>query len=445
MSSQSHVETCRFLAEANEIVEKGFCTASIVANEMKSMNESAIAAKRVFTYNPNSKTMHDLFPNYSPLITTISNLIDKNTKQISKEDSDPNAWVTLGHGYLVIGDFPNAFSAYARAQRILPNNSNIFFWYAIGIVYHHYNYKDHAQSCFNRVLPEGPKFPFYPDLLFRNAILARSNNKFGDALNYFEMSRQNPPNGLIDADILFQIAYTYQLMGKENEALSIYQSLYQAYPTSMAAAAQYAWFLYLNDGNRQKELLRSIIEEALKQEQDEPNLLILAARIAMKENNTESAYNYYKESIPYWSENPYFWCALGYLYFKNEQKQDAYVAFSRALYFKIDLEQAWLNMGLFHEQNNDQANAFQTYTNGKKQCEGSKEILRRINQLSKKTGRVLPQVVDVDDASFFEDAPKRFAASYISAVPILPSSLLGKDAEGLHFEDLSTFPKSLFA
>jgi glucose repression mediator protein len=442
----SHFEINKFLAEANETIEKGFSTAALVANEMKSMTESSNAAKRVFAYNPNSKAMHDLFPNYSILIQTITNLIDKNTKQISKPDADPNSWVTLGHGYLMIGDFPNAFSAYAQAQRNIPNNTNTFFWYAIGIVYHHYNYKDHAQSCFNRVLQEGSQFPYYADLSFRNAILARSNGKFDEALGHFKITRSNPPNGLCDADILFQIAHTYQLMGRKGEATSIYQSLYQTYPNLMVTVNQYAWSLFLNDWNRHKDLLNTIIGEALKQEPDEPNLLILSARIAMKENNTELAYNFYRESISYWSENPYFWCGLGYLYFKNDQSQDAYIAFRRALIIKNDIEQAWLNIGLYFEQNNDLVNALEAYKNGALNCERSRELQNRIVSLSsRKVGQILPQAVDVDDVNFFEDAPKKFASLYVSAVPVLPSSLLGKEAEGLKIEELSTFPKSLFA
>ena len=444
MSYQAnHFEINSFLAHANELIEKGFTIAAIVSNEMKAPNESAIAAKRVFTYNPNSKAMLDLFPKFSPLIQTISNLLDQNTKRISKEDPDPNCWVTLGHGYLVIGDFPNAFSAYARAQRVLPNNPDPFFWYAIGIVYHHYNYKEHANSCFSRVLTEGVEFPYYSDLIFRCAILARSNNNFSEAINFFNKSLQSPPNGLVEADILFQIGYTYQLMGNLNNANSIYQRLYIEYPQSIAATEQFVWFSYLNKLPNSSSQINQIIQTALQEHSDEPNLIILNARIAMKEGSTGLAYKYYKESIPYWSENPDFWCALGCLYYKNEQNADAIIAFQRALYLKGDLENAWLNLGLIYEPTNDQT-ALQVYTRAKQLCESSKELDKRIANLKRGVRTPTSQIIDVDDSCFFEDAPKKFASTYIYAVPILPATLFGKEAEGLSFDELSTFPKSLF-
>ena len=445
MSYQAHhYEINSFLADANELIEKGFTVAALVSNEMKATNESEIAAKRVFTYNPNSQSMLELFPKLAPLIQTISKLLDTNTQRISKEDPDPNCWVSLGHGYLVIGDFPNAFSAYARAQRILPKNNDPFFWYAIGIVYHHYDYKEHAKNCFATVLSQGPEFPYYPDLLFRCAILARSRNKFQDALNFFNKTLSSPPNGLIEPDIFFQIAYTYQLMGDINSANQIYQRLYLEYPQSIAATEQFVWFTYLNKLSAGNPQLTQIIREALQQHSDEPNLIILNARIAMKEQNTELAYKYYKESIPYWSENHDFWCALGCLYYKNEQHQDAIVAFQRALYLKGDLEEAWLNLGLIYERS-DKPSALKLYTQGKQLCEHSTELDKRIQNLNRPIHGPPLQICDVDDSCFFEDAPKKFATSYISAVPILPSSLFGKEAEGLSFDQLSTFPKSLFA
>lgn len=440
MSSQmSHSEINNFLTHANESIEKGFTAAAHVAHEMKSYRESSIAAKRVFTLNPNSKTMFALFPQYAPLIEAINKIIEQNSRQISKTVEDPQLWINLGHGYLVIGDFPNAFSAYARAIRYDPNNNDKFFLYAFGIVYHHHNYKDHAHHCFTKVLAEKQNFIYYQDLVFRFAILLRSRDDYAKALEYFEYSLQNPPNGLVAADIEFQRAYTLNLMGDVNSAYKIYSTLYQNYPNSIAAVEQYTWFIYLNKFVQPpyKEIL-----EIINQHRDHPNLVILGARIAMKDQQTEKAYQYYKDCIPYWSENPYFWCALGCLYYHNNQEADAEIAFQRSLYLWNNFEEAWLNLGLIHE--NTPQRAMEIYKNGMERCENKRELEKRMQMLNV-PNHAPPQIVEVSDAHFFEQVPAKFASQYISAVPILPASLFGKGVEGLCFDELSTFPKSLFA
>ncbi|EAX97945.1 TPR Domain containing protein [Trichomonas vaginalis G3] len=440
MSSQtSHNEVNNFLRLATESIAKGFTAAAQVAHEMHSYRESSIAAKRVFTLNPTSEKMLQLFPNFAPLVQAIYSIIEQIMIQISKTDADPNLWMTLGHGYLVIGDFPNAFSAYARAIRLNPNNNDIFFLYAYGIVYNHYNYKDHAQSCFTQVLAEKEKFIYYPDLVFRFAILLRSKGEYDKALEFFDISLHNPPNGLSDADIQFQRAYTLSLKRDNNSAFQIYQTLYQHYPNSIEAVEQYVWFLYLNKNNT---MPNDEIQKIINEHRDHPNLTILSARIAMKENDTEKAYQSYRSCIPYWSENSYFWCALGCLYYRNGQEKDAEIAFSRSIYLDPNFEEAWLNLGLVLDSRPQMA--LEIYKQGKDRCVNSRELEKRIQSYSLPS-HPTPTIIEVNDANFFEQVPLKFASQYVNAVPILPASLFGKATEGLNFEEFSTFPKSLFA
>ena len=76
---------------------------------------------------------------------------------------------------------------------------------------------------------------------------------------------------------------------------------------------------------------------------------LLNARLKMKQQDMTAAYNGFRSCIGYWSDTAYFWCGLGALYFKNEQAQDAIIAFQRAICLQQDLVEAWLNLGLILE------------------------------------------------------------------------------------------------
>jgi hypothetical protein len=64
-----------FLDRINSEFEQSFTLAARVSLEMQSLDESHRAAKRVFSYNPHSKAILDLFPQYSTVIEDISRLV----------------------------------------------------------------------------------------------------------------------------------------------------------------------------------------------------------------------------------------------------------------------------------------------------------------------------------------------------------------------------------
>lgn len=434
---------------SNEL-EQSFTAAAIIAKEMNDNENSQLAAKRAFSYNPDAKTILDLFPQYEPIISEINALKNKNTKLINEDLNNPDSWGLLGNCYLALGDFPNALTAYWHSTKINPDSPNANLIYAIGITYAHFKHNDYALKHFQKVLDINSNFVFIDDIKFRIALLQRMLGRFDIALKMFEEIKRSPPNELLAEDIMMQIAYTHQLSGKNDKAYQIYIDLHQRFPNALKLTQQYCLFLFLQYKDSKIEMVKSVVDGALQSNPNDPILLMIAARIAMKLDDMNAAYSHYRICTTYYSDSPYFWCGLGVLYYKNEQTQDAVVAFQRGLYLKSEMPEAWLNIGLIFEQLNNFDNAIKVYQTGEQKCPNCQQFNERLNFLnSQKNGhrkfRSMYKLIDIDDSKFITPIPEQFSNDYISAVPILPSSCFKIDSEiADKFATLSTYPKSIF-
>jgi tetratricopeptide (TPR) repeat protein len=243
---------------------------------MQCQEESLLAAKRVFSYNPSSKLMLDMFPEYAPIIEEISDLVDKYGQRLREDANSWDAWALLGYCYLTLGDFPNSFAAFAHAIKTVTDNRDPVFWYAAGIVYSHYKYAEHGLSCLQKVIDCNPRFQFASDVLLRIAFVQRSVENYQAALEFFYRVIRNPPNGLVQDDIQFQVAYTLQLQGSTDRAVQIYRDLRARYPKCERLAAQYCWFMYLQNKDGNLDAVEKTTYEAIKASPSDPTLLLIA-------------------------------------------------------------------------------------------------------------------------------------------------------------------------
>jgi tetratricopeptide (TPR) repeat protein len=261
--------------------------------------------------------------------------------------------------------------------------------------------------------------------------------------------RKEPPNELLPEDISLQIGFTYQVMGDHTTAHQLYLDLYRQFPTSLQLIIQYAWFLFLRSKSDESlGTVSRIVNQGLTAHQCEPTLLLIAGRIAMKQDDVAMAYQQYRYCRSYCNDNPFFWCGLGVLYYKNEQTQDAVIAFQRALYLQNEMTEAWLNIGLIFEEQGEISSAQKIYQTGQSKCPGAPEFDERLKALAGhaksgfKPGAY--SLIDVDDLKFIRPPPETFALEYVAAVPEMPPDCLGVDQSVEGFKTLATFPKSYF-
>lgn len=427
----------KLINRTNNAFCDGFLIAALTAQEMNCIDDCEFAVKRIFSYNPVHEEVLKDFPKYKNVVHFLQEKIEN---EVSKENVD---WVKLGHCYLTLGDFPNAFAAYAHAQNETKEINDPIYKYTIGIVYQHYNYFEHAQMCFEKILKDYPDFIYLDDLYFRLACLFRSLKRYNDSILYFSKIKDSPPNGLTSDDISIQIAHVYHLMDDNINSGNIYRELIEKYPDNIKLKQEYIWFLLSTSTSDQLIEVSQVVNDILTKHPYEPTFLLISARLSMKLNNYANAYNSFRCCMDYWNDNALYWFDIGTFYCQNNQMNDAIISFQKSIYLKKDLAEAWLNMGYSYEQQRDYQSAVNVYSISSQNCPDNAEILNRLINLQSKTNyQYVSRLIEIQDSKNFLQFSDELANDYIKAVPILPSSCYDNDE--IDFEILSTFPKSVF-
>lgn len=420
------------LMRANNEFEKIWTSIVGLTELTNSGEEHALATRRLLSYNP-SRSDVKFAPNIKQAVDVLVDIVTACAGELNNGDNNHERFVTLGHCYLLLNDFPNAYTAYANALRENSSIEDPWVAYTIGCVYQHFKYHEEARKFYTKVLASKPVFPLVSDVNLRLAIACRSLGDYDQAINIFERMRQSPPSSIKTDDVLLQLAFTYQLAGRVDKANSIYGDLYQKYPTSLDIIQQYCWFLSLQNDKKAFDMATRIIEVS----PPDPTLKLVTARIAMKQQDMASAYQKYSECISYWSDSPLFWCGLGVLYFKNEQMQDAIVAFQRALYLKGEILEAWANLGLIFELQNEPDSAIKIYQAAIVNCPDCQKIKDRLAALQQRQSRVAQSMImEVNDSRFFTQVAERVANEYVSDVPQIPAAKIVHDSSEFNTEAL---------
>lgn len=525
------------IEEFGNVYESTFQTAMELCIQMNMPNESEIAAKKIISYNPSNQELAETFPEYKKVANFISNLILKKiqpsalhkSNDILKNDENDSKilqnkqqlpslqnlsgkmaeekrqiptseipWNILGNCYLLLGDFPNAFSLlsqffqlnyggsfdYQRRKSILQAKNDedldkdFFFWFSFGVINAHYKYHNNAIKCYQNFLdfiekyanstavkingidiPYQTIFDMKSEVIFRMAISFRLLGHYEDSIRSFQSITTTPPNKLKVDDVLFQIGYTYQIMNEFKKAQNIYNDLYQRNADNITITTQYAWtfiihYMYDNKNNISffNEGL-NLLFEALKKCQTDPLVLFLLGKVMMIKEDYQVAYSYFKNCINYWTDCASFWCDLGILYCKNKQYQDAFVAFQRAVYLSPELSEAWLNMGTVSEKMDQYLNAKKIYLTAKNNIKSQdkenllNERIQMLQNFENSNEHVINNdLIYLQNDHDFTQAPLEFANNYLTAVPkILPACICVSDVQtDVNFEALSSYPKSMF-
>ena len=116
-----------------------------------------------------------------------------------------------------------------------------------------------------------------------------------------------------------------------------------------------------------------------------------------------------------------------------EQLQDSILAFQRALYLKNDIPEAWLNLGLIYEIQNDCANAMKIYQTAQSNCSDAKNVSKRILDCERPQRQALPkevllnEVLEIDGKRLFDQPIQKYTEMIMSYPPILSESCFSTD------------------
>ena len=438
------------IQRASNELEAAWGNALSFAGDPVFMDATQQAARRLISYNPQSPLVARAYPQLSEAVECICNVITDKMAVIAENEGDVDAWKNLLFSYLLLGDYPNAYSAAAHIFKICKKVKDWFILYCAGIVYNVFKFEEHALSYLNKAKQKFSKCSQFPDLYFRMALILRQSERYSEAEPLFKMLMNSPPGALTKDDIRFQHAFTLQLMGKTHDAQSIYDSLYNDHPDVVEVKQQYVWFLSLQNDTRGHQRAKEIY--SLPENQNDPLMKFAAARIATKKWDTGEAHAGYSACTEEWTQSPLFWGGLGVLYLKNEQEDDAIVAFKRALVLRSDIPELWLNLGLVFECRQETESAGKVYQTALVNCKDDARLRERcaiVNQNSRMNTtkqQLLKEVVELDVNKYFQQPVEVVAERLLETPPDLSlSTYMQEKGIAEHAKEIFVPFKSLFA
>lgn len=432
------------ISKANNEIESAFAAIIEDTPDIPIFKDNDFYAHRIISYNPNNKLISESFRDIKKSVDEISGIIKRYTNEIKDSPNKEDSWVILGNCYLMMGDFPNAYTSYMHVLRINKNIENTYFWYCCGICYQHFRYNEEASRCFNTVLNLDPNFKQINDLKFRLALSYRTLFKYQESIDLFSSLFDNPPLKLHKDDINYHLAIAYQCFGKAESANDIYMKLYKKYPNNEIIIQQYLWFLSLQSNQQSLSIADTIIKKLTKEQLINPNVILSIAKIALKQQNFEEAFDKYKKCSNYHKHSPIFWNSLGILYCNINQFEDAKIAFQNAISNKSDVIEPWVNLGFLYEKMGDYDSAKKIYETGLMQCPTNNKLLQdRIkNNINK---NIRSSFVEIDETRYMGQTGDTINND-IYSIPFIPSEQFGvkNDITNLLL-NLTTQYKSIFS
>jgi glucose repression mediator protein len=437
---------------ASDEIENTYVSLFRTSELVHSQPDTVHAAKRLIAYNRGNGVISDLIPVLSRPLEVLSARIGSLSALPFSDPSDSHDSIVLGHCYLLLGDYSNAYLAYCR---FLPADhcTDPYFCFGIAIACQRlmgFDPQQQPQFCedpipwFQKALDLRPDFALADDLTLRLALSHRVASNHDEAMRLLTTLLVAPPPGLHEDDVKFQLAFTCQLAGLRTRAQAMYTELSRAHPACLPLLQQYLWFLVLVGDTPSLHLAKSIFDALPAEIAGDSLISFTNARLAMKLQGMTAAYKRYCACIQDWSECPLYWCDLGVLYFRNEQLPDSILAFQRALYFKPEIVEGWLNLGFVFEYQGDLRAALAIYQTAIQNCRNHQVLKDRL-ALVAAGQRTATTLVEIDEARCFVQVADKVAFELISTVPDIPPEEISDDPAMMSIVALKAPFKSIFA
>lgn len=98
-----------------------------IAVKTNSESDIIIACHRLISYNPQSTAVKQYFPEISKAADVIAQIAKIQVDSIAKDPNSRSSFISLAFCYLILRDYPNAYSSVAHAIRIDDKISDMFF------------------------------------------------------------------------------------------------------------------------------------------------------------------------------------------------------------------------------------------------------------------------------------------------------------------------------
>jgi len=415
------------IERANESFQMIWRTIVGISIDLGETKTNSIAIRRLLSYNPDYAKGNFIQQPIRNSVNFLSEIITKAVHDVQSFPDNPTIWVLLGKCYLLLQDFPNAYSSFAHVIRIKEEISDPYYWFSIACTNHHFHFYEDSESFYKKTLEKNPNFPLKGDFYMRRGMLSRSRGLYQESIGFFNQSLNCLPGNLTEDDIHFHIAFTYQCSNDFKKAIPIYSKLFQKYPDSYKLLHQYVWALSLSPEVSNLNLAESIIQSYPKYSNDS-TLNFVLGRIFLIKGELDLAYNRFCECIPDMSESPLYWAWLGNLYWKNDQDKDALIAYQRAVYLLNDFCEVWLNMGLIYEKNHDIERAAQVYDIGIKTCSNNAILIQHLKRLNERKENEI-RMMEITESKYFTQIAEKHEASILNMAPPLPGNCISPEYE----------------
>jgi len=414
-----------FLEKMSLSCETALRNASFCAQSFGMQKESDIALQRLIAYNPQCITSFLLNSENLDSIKIISRLIET---IISRSDISIDQWRVLAYCYSQIGDFPNSFASFARINFEL--NDSVLC-YVLGTIYQHFLIYNNAKDCFDRVNIFKLNDITQMDYLFRYSIVLRQSLIYDKSYELQERLKDKPPLGLNKYDLFYQMAYTVFLKGDLRVSHNIISHILEGYPQSKHALELELWVSFYEKKNQTNYYnLLVIIERILKNNPNDPKIMLIAGYISYFFHDYTTSFHYFKECLVYYNHSSAFWQSLGCLYFKNQQYKDAVIAFQNSLFNNPCSVDNWINIGLSFQSLNNDIDAMKCYEKGTQLCDSQE--LRNIHESIKlKSRSIIPQLRETKEYDLITLSPEDFAKEYCSSPPYITWNAIGIESNSM--------------
>lgn len=324
--------------------------------------------------------------------------IDFFERALSLDNTNGEAWSSLGHCFLQQGELSKAYTAYQQAIHNLPNPKDPKLWYGIGILYDRYGTIEHAEEAFSEVMRMEPKFDKGNEIYFRLGIIYKQQGKYELSLQCFRYILHTPPRPLNEIDIWFQIGHVYEQQKDYVAAKEAYERVLSENPNHAKVLQQLGWLYHLsNTPYSDQDKAIQYLTQSSDADPSEAQTWYLLGRCYMAQAKYNRAYDAYQQAVYLDGKNPNFWCSIGVLYYQINQFRDALDAYSRAIRLNPHISEVWYDLGTLYESCNNQINdARDAYTRAAELDPTNQTIRARLAYLNgAQTGGTAPVPQDI--------------------------------------------------